>query len=144
MTVFTASHQIAPPPAPDEAGSLAERFRDVALRCPNQIAVHDDTAALSYREVAAMAGGIAHALVSAALRPGERVGLLLDHGAAMVAAALGTLAAGGCYVPLDPGYPAQRLAFMTRQADVGALLTGGPHAGLGGDLADGPVLFNAD
>lgn len=123
---------------------IADAFRVSAARYPDRVAVHDDDAALSYRELAEAAGGIARALAGAGLRPGERVGLLLDHGSPMVAAALGTLAAGGCYVPLDPGYPAERLAFMTGQAGVAVLVTNRAWAGLGCDLAGDCVLLRAD
>ncbi len=126
------------------SGSLAEAFREVALSNQDRIAVHDDAAALSYSELASQAGGIARALLAAALRPGERAGLLLDHGSAMVAAAVGTLAAGGCYVPLDPGYPAERLAHMTSRAGVRVLLTSRPHDELGQRLASGQVLVHTD
>lgn len=124
--------------------SLAEAFRDVASRHQDRIAVHDDAGALSYRELASLAGGIARALSASSIRPGERVGLLLDHGSAMVAAALGTMAAGGCYVPLDPGYPVQRLAYMTRHAGVRVLLAGSRHSDLGRCLAGGQCLVHAD
>jgi phthiocerol/phenolphthiocerol synthesis type-I polyketide synthase E len=136
VTVLAANRELAPPAGAVAPGSLAERFLRVATRYPDRIAVHDDVGALTYDEVARRAGGIARALSASALRPGERVGLLLDHGSAMVAAAVGTLAVGGCYVPLDPGYPAERLAFMARQATMRVLLTSG------GVLADHPLRPN--
>jgi len=137
-------HPATPPAEIDAASSLAECFRRIALRHPDRYAIHDDDAALRYRDVAGMAGGIARALTGADLRAGERVGLLLDHGAAMVAAAFGTLAAGGCYVPLDPGYPAERLALMAGEAGIRVLLTRAAHARLASELAAGLATLCTD
>jgi amino acid adenylation domain-containing protein len=140
VTVSSASTERGRQADAAAAASLAGKFHEVALRYPDRIAVHDDVAALSYRDLARTAGGIARALSECALGPGERVGLLLDHGAAVVAGAIGTLAAGGCYVPLDPGYPADRLSLMAEQARVRVLLTTGPHSGLGAGLPASLVL----
>ena len=125
-------------------GNLAEEFRKAAERYPDHLAVHDDDAKLSYREIAQAAGGVARALSHTGLRPGDRVGLLLDHGSPMVSAALGTLAAGGCYVPLDPGYPAGRLSSMTRAAGVSVLIAGRARTDLGRTLAGDSVLLQAE
>ncbi len=144
MKVPDLPHPATPPAELDAASSLAECFRRTALRHPDRTAIHDDDAALRYRDVAGMAGGIARALTGAGLRAGERVGLLLDHGAAMVAAAFGTLAAGGCYVPLDPGYPAERLALMASEAGIRVLLTRAAHAGLASELASGLATLCTD
>ncbi|MFY9291195.1 MAG: non-ribosomal peptide synthetase, partial [Methylorubrum rhodinum] len=80
---------------------------------------------------------------------GDRVGVLVGRGAAMVAGLVGTLKAGAAYVPLDPDYPFERLAFMAQDAGLAALLTepdlcAGAPAGpwtmldIAGE-ADGPV-----
>jgi amino acid adenylation domain-containing protein len=144
VKVSDSQHSATPSAELAVAGSLAECFRHIALHHPDRIAIHDDDAVLRYRDVAGMAGGIAGALAGAALRPGDRVGLLLDHGAAMAAAALGTLAAGGCYVPLDPGYPAERLVFMASHAGIRVLLTGAAHARLARELDAGLATLRAD
>ena len=127
------------------ATSIAECFRDAAREHPGRVAVLDDDGPLRYGELARAAGGVAAALTAAGLRPGERAGLLLGHGRSMIAAILGTLAAGGCYVPLDPEYPAQRLAVMAADAAVSVLLTAPGHASLARTLAGArvPVLFPA-
>jgi phthiocerol/phenolphthiocerol synthesis type-I polyketide synthase E len=139
VTAPSASRELAP--LAGAAGSLAGAFREVAMRYPDLIAVHDDAAALSYRQIASLAGGIGQALSASSLGAGERVGLLLDHGSGMVAAAVGTMAAGGCYVPLDPGYPAERLAYMISRAGARLLLTSRQHGELGRCLTAGQVLM---
>ena len=57
------------------------------------------------------------------VKPGDRVGLMIERGNAMLAAMLGILRAGAAYVPLDPAFPAERLAHVAGDAGLGALLT---------------------
>src|SRR5262249_7647218 len=59
------------------------------------------------------------------VRPGDRVALLLERSAAMVAAILGVLKAGAAYVPIDPNYPAERIAFLREDSGAALLLTAG-------------------
>src|SRR5439155_22647283 len=99
---------------------------------PDRPAVLAEDATLSYRQLAAAASGVAGAVLRAR-GPGEgRVGLLLDHGHLPVVAMLGVLAAGRTYVPLDPGYPADRLRYMAAHAAADLLLTTAAHRELAG------------
>src|SRR5439155_4509099 len=65
----------------------------------------------------------AHHLNSLGVGPDVAVGVCLERGPPPVVALLGILKAGGCYLPLDPDYPTERLAFMLRDAKVSVLLT---------------------
>lgn len=97
------------------AGSVPARFAE-------QVARHGDRTAVAgpvdwtYNDLAAAAGGVAKAV------PGRVTALLLPHGPQMMAAILGSLAAGSAYVPLDPGYPADRLAYMVDDCGADAIL----------------------
>src|SRR5262249_36642609 len=55
--------------------------------------------------------------------PEARVGVCLHRGSELIVALLAVLKSGGAYVPLDPAYPAERLEFTLRDADVAALVT---------------------
>lgn len=117
--------------------TIAEAFAGIARRRADHSAIHTDEGQLSYRELAERAGGVAERL--GATRPPDadpvpRVGLLLDHGADMVGAILGALAAGWCYVPLDPTYPRARLRAMAAQAGLSVLLTQQCHEQLGASV----------
>ncbi len=101
------------------AGCVPERFAEQVARHPDRPAVLADDGSLTYRQLAGAAGGVARALTGAA---GTRVALLLGHGVRPVAAMLGVLAAGASYVPLDPAYPADRLAAMLRHSGAEVLL----------------------
>ncbi|MEV4658609.1 AMP-binding protein [Micromonospora sp. NPDC049301] len=121
--------------------TLIHRFGDVAATRPDHPAVLGDTDPLDYAALAGLAGGHADLLGAAGVRPGDRVGLLTAHGTGTIAAILGALAAGAAYVPLDPGFPEQRLRHLLDGADVTVLLCGGEHTELARRLAaDRPGL----
>jgi amino acid adenylation domain-containing protein len=123
----------APFAAADLEGSIAARFWRWARKRPERPALIADDGTWSYGRLAGAAATIAAALREPA---GERrVALLLDHGAATVAAILGTLTAGGTYVPLDPAYPPGRLAAMLADAAAEVVLTGPEHRSLATALA---------
>jgi amino acid adenylation domain-containing protein len=78
---------------------------------------------VTYGELDLWATRLAAALRRRGLRPGDRAGVLLERSPAAVAALLGILKAGAAYVPLDPGHPAERLAFLLRDAGASLLVT---------------------
>ncbi|WP_316186189.1 non-ribosomal peptide synthase/polyketide synthase [Bradyrhizobium sp. SZCCHNR31011] len=102
--------------------SLHEIFADQAVRYPNAIAVDDGGRRISYRELDAWSNGIAAGLRGLGIVPGAAVGLSGERSAGLIAGMLGILKAGGCYVPLDPSYPEERLTFMVRDAGLAAVV----------------------
>ncbi|HZI13407.1 MAG TPA: amino acid adenylation domain-containing protein, partial [Myxococcus sp.] len=94
-----------------------------ALRTPHAIAVTDGSSSLTYAQLDARSNQLAHLLVSLGLPPGATVGLCLEKSLEMAVSVLATLKAGASYLPLDPAYPAERLAFMLQDAAVPLVLT---------------------
>ena len=104
-------------------GTMASLFREQVERTPDAVAVSDEKQQFTYRELNKRANQLAHHLIGVGVGAEDRVGILLERSALMVVALLGVLKAGGCYVPLDPQYPQERLAFMTDDAGLKVLLT---------------------
>ena len=94
-----------------------------ARRTPDAVAVAFEGETLTYAELGARAGALAAALRRAGVGAESRVGVCMERSAELVVALLGVLRAGAAYVPLDPGYPAERLAYMLADAAVPVLLT---------------------
>ena len=98
--------------ARDAAGLFAAQ----AARTPDAVAVVFGEEALSYGDLERRANRLAHHLQSLGVGPEVVVGLCVERSLEMVVGLLGILKAGGAYLPLDPDYPAERLAFMLEDA----------------------------
>ncbi|EDY51700.1 dimodular nonribosomal peptide synthetase [Streptomyces clavuligerus] len=94
-----------------------------ALRTPDAIAVRADDGELTYRQLAQRAGQVGDRLRALGVRPDTPVGVLLDRGLDLHPALLGAWWAGAAYVPIDPEFPAERVAGMLADAGVRVLLT---------------------
>lgn len=95
---------------------IHEQFEAQAHRTPDATALTYGEETVSYRSLDERANQIAHRLVEIGVRPNDRVGVSLDRSTDMVATLLGIHKAGAAYVPLDPTYPDDRLAFMVEDA----------------------------
>jgi amino acid adenylation domain-containing protein len=105
-------------------GSLIHQLCEAqAARTPDAPAVAHAGRTLSYRELNEQANQVAHHLLSLGVGPGALVGVLMERSPEMIVALLGILKAGAAYVPLDPAYPQQRLAFMLEDAAAPVLIT---------------------
>ncbi len=111
--------------------SLPELFAAQVRRTPEAEAVRYPGETLTYRELDRRANRLARRLLARGLAPEEPVGLCVERSAAWVVGMLGILKAGGVYLPLDPGYPAERRAWMAADAGAAVVLTAE-------DLVDGP------
>ena len=78
---------------------------------------------LTYAQLDVQANRLAHRLIASGVTPEVKVGIAVERSVEMVVALLAILKAGAAYVPLDPEYPADRLAYMVEDSDIGLLLT---------------------
>src|SRR5204863_5960945 len=102
---------------------LHQLFEEQAARSKDEPAVIYKDSSLSYRELDRRANQLARRLLTLGVGPDRLVGLYLGRTPEMIVALLATLKAGGAYLPLDPGYPPERLAYMLQDAQVSVLLT---------------------
>ncbi|MEU5807506.1 amino acid adenylation domain-containing protein [Streptomyces sp. NPDC047718] len=93
-----------------------ELFARQVARTPDHPAVQDGAETLSYAELDLRANRLAHVLRERGAGPGETVALRLPRSADLVVAVLATLKAGAAYLPVDPDYPPERIAFMLDDA----------------------------
>ena len=102
------------------------------------VAVEYGAARMTYEELDQHAGRVAAALQARQVRPGALVAIVLPKGPHAIAAMLGVLRAGAAFVPVDPAYPADRVALMLDDASPCAVLTNAALARLVG--ASVPIL----
>ncbi len=99
---------------------LHELIAAQSARTPEAVAVAYEGETLTYAALAARSNQLARYLVRLGVGPESLVGVAMERSVEMVVALLGVLEAGGAYVPIDPSYPAERLAFMLEDALAGA------------------------
>ena len=102
---------------------LHELFELQAARTPEATALVFQEERLSYRELDERAGRLARVLGGRGVGPGALVGLCLERSAEMIVGLIAILKAGAAYVPLDPEYPSERLAFVIEDTGMTLVLT---------------------
>ncbi|WP_432080206.1 amino acid adenylation domain-containing protein [Streptomyces sp. WAC 04229] len=119
--------------APLEARPVTRRvhelFEEQAARTPHATALSFEDTHLTYAELNTRANRVAHALIAKGAGPETLVGLCLERGPELIPALLGILKSGAAYLPLDPANPADRLAYIVRDARAPLVVTVGEHAG---------------
>jgi amino acid adenylation domain-containing protein len=115
---------LAARPAAGEPALVLDRFAEWVRRTPDAVAVAAGDRRLSYAELDAAAGRVAARL--GPLRPDAPVAVLVEDGIELPVAVLGVLRAGAAYLPLDPGLPADRLAFLLADSGAVAAVAAGP------------------
>jgi amino acid adenylation domain-containing protein len=103
--------------------TVHEIVRRQAERTPSAAAVELRGERVTYAELETRANRLAHRLVRLGVRPDARVAVSMERSAEMAVAVLAVLKAGGCYVAVDPGYPADRVAYMLEDSRAAVILT---------------------
>jgi len=98
-----------------------------AAQFPNRIAVSGEHRALSYAQLMDRVQALAAQLQSEGIGAEDRVGICLGKEPDLIAAVLATLQSGAAFVPLDPNYPSDRLAFMAEDSGLKLTLCKAPY-----------------
>ncbi|MDQ4031719.1 MAG: amino acid adenylation domain-containing protein, partial [Actinomycetota bacterium] len=102
---------------------LPELLEAQVTRTPNAVAVICDGVEMSYRQLNEQANQLARLLIEGGAGPERFVALALPRSAQMIVTLLAVLKSGAAYLPIDPAYPAERIAFMLEDAQPALLLT---------------------
>ncbi len=105
------------------AASVPERFAHLSALHPEQPALIGPEGEVSYGELQAQAERLARLVASVPGDPAAAVGVFVPHEPSVVTALMGVLTSGRPYVPLDPNYPEERLAFMVEDSGLDLILT---------------------
>ncbi|WP_158619966.1 non-ribosomal peptide synthetase [Corallococcus sicarius] len=106
-----------------DADMLPALFAAQVARTPDHVAVLFKDAQLTYRELGERSAQLAAWLKSAGVKPGDIVGLCLERSVETLVSVLAVMAAGAAYVPIDPAYPSERVAFIMADTQAQVLLT---------------------
>lgn len=104
-------------------GSIPELFQAQAARTPDAVAVSTEGTELTYAQLDARANRLAHRLIRLGVTTESPVLLFMERSVDVVVSTLAVLKAGGCYVPLHHGYPAERLSWVLADTGAQVLLT---------------------
>ncbi|MET0791229.1 MAG: amino acid adenylation domain-containing protein, partial [Polyangiaceae bacterium] len=106
--------------------SVSLRFEACVRAEPNAVALLFEELSLTYDELNRRSNRLAHRLLAEGVTAEVKIGIAVERSIDMVVSLLAILKARGVYVPLDPGYPAERLQYMIQDSGLTLLLT---HAG---------------
>lgn len=131
---MSPSMELLPPSACPSPSASPDRWTDkferMAQLHPAQTAVVSGSKSISYGDLSARSNQVANLLLSQGVGRGKFVGLGLDRSLDLPVALLGILKAGAAYVPLDPGYPANRIAQMISSAGLQSIVTSKELSGI--------------
>jgi non-ribosomal peptide synthetase component F len=136
--------------------SIVERFEEQVEKYGDRIAVKSQKGTMTYDELNKKANRISNAIseklqevFAGSNRPlRNTVALLFEHGDAVIAGIMGTLKSSSIYVPLDPGYPEDRLTYILENSEALILITDNTNLSLARKLSvklkDGIRIINTD
>jgi amino acid adenylation domain-containing protein len=102
--------------------TLGALFEQIVESHPEAVAIEDGDIRMNYRRLNASVNRVTRRLRKMGVGLESRVGICMERSAETIAGILGIIKAGGVYVPLDPGYPGDRLQFIAEDAAITALI----------------------
>lgn len=131
-------------PHADIHQTIQRCFESVVERHPDQVAVKTPEQTLTYRELNEKGNQVAHAVVERCGTLPQQVAFLLPNDGSALPVLLGILKAGKSYVPLDPLFPRDRLAYMLEDSTAQVILTDEANEALARSLGPECVVINVD
>jgi tyrocidine synthetase-3 len=104
--------------------TIHQLFGEQVEKTPDHVSVVFEDKALTYKELDRKSNHLAHYLRNNyGLKPEEPVGLLMHRSEPVIVCMLGTLKAGGAYLPIDPGYPESRINYILEDSSARILVS---------------------
>ncbi|MFJ7205933.1 amino acid adenylation domain-containing protein [Streptomyces sp. NPDC098789] len=128
---------------PAEPQTFPALFEAHAASDPERVALVCGDRSLTYGELNALANQWAHFFIAKGIGPEQRVAVVVPRSVDWIATTLGVLKAGAAYLPVDPGYPAERIGFTVRDARAALVLTTRDAGGDQPPWAAGSVVTDA-
>ena len=119
--------------------TIQELFEEQAAKTPDNIAVLFRDSRLTYRQLDEKTNRLARSLRERGVRNNSIVVIMTDRSMEMIIGILSIIKAGGAYLPIDPGYPADRIQYMLEDSGAALLLTKGntdEKYGFNGEIID--------
>ena len=107
----------------DKTKTIAELFETQAEKTPNNIALVFEGKTLTYKELNEKANQLAHYLRKTGITNNQIIAILVNRSFEMLIAILAVLKSGGAYIPVDPDYPDDRIAYMLEDSKASLILT---------------------
>ncbi len=120
----------ASPDVPPEGETVIQMFEAQVAKTPQATALRCEDAALTYQDLNARANRVAHDLSGRGIGPGNTAAISMMRSVDMVVAIFGVLKSGAAYVPVDPGYPADRVAYLLENSGADLIIVDDHAAGM--------------
>ncbi|MCL2122007.1 MAG: amino acid adenylation domain-containing protein, partial [Clostridiales bacterium] len=117
-----------------EDKTVVDLFEEQVRRTPDNTALKFLGQTMTYAELNAKANSIAFRLRELGIQPGDHVAIMGERRMEIIAGILGTVKAGAAYVPIDPGYPADRIRYVLEDSAAGVVLTCQADASAGTEI----------
>lgn len=108
---------------PYPSKTIAQIFEEQVLKTPDKIAVVFGEEKLTYEQLNEKANCLANYMKSKNVKPGDIVGILLNRSIELIVSIIATLKLGATYLPLDPTYPKNRIAYILEDSNVSFVLS---------------------
>ena len=102
--------------------TVQELFEEQVEKTPDNIAVVFESEQLTYRELNEKSNRLARILRKKGVKPDSMIGLIAERSIEMITGIFGIIKAGGAYLPIDPGYPEERIKYMLEDSKTNILL----------------------
>lgn len=107
----------------NSSASIITSFNNQVAKNPNKIAARFGNEAISYANLKNESDKLAYRLIGRGVKPGAIVAICMERSIDLLSTLWGVLKSGAAYLPLDPGYPLERIDYMLNDAGVATLMT---------------------